>query len=181
MFWPLEHAFFSIPLALVLAGTTAVVLAAALRAGRALSLWISGIALAVPWLVGLAVKVWLMVEGQSTWPVAWFLRELPILVPVAVLMAMPLMAYSLWARHALGGRPSLGLPSRAARGCCVAGVVVGSVASMALAFTELFWQFDPEVFLAMPMIWLQYLPGAVVGGLAGWMIGKLRGSATPPG
>ncbi len=176
MFWPLEHTSFSVPLAVVLSAIAAAVLVAVLHRDRALAPWICAIALAVPWLVGLGVKAWLMALGQPTWPLRWLIRALPMLVPATVLLALPLIALAVLAQRLVMKPSLLGLGSRAARSWLIAGVVVGSVASMTLVFSEVFWQFDPIIILAMPRIWQQYAPGAVLGGIAGWLAGRYLGS-----
>ena len=176
MFWPVVHAGLSVPMALAVALITAGLLTTVLRSNRcSLTAWlagIAGVALTVPWLAGLAVKIWLMAHGQPTWPLAWFLRALPVLVPIAVLLALPPVVLALLARLILLRRAELDARSHRVREWLIAGGFVGSVVSMALAFTELFWDFDPVVFLMMPLIWLQYLPGATLGVLAGWLGGR---------
>lgn len=175
-----EHAFLSVPLAASLTVAAAVLLSFALRSERHVVASITGIAISVPWLTGLAVKVWLMHRGAPTWPLVWFMHALPMLVPVALLLALPLIVFAILARRLVLPKACLGLQTRAGRSWLVGGVVAGTVFNMVLVFTELFWIFDPIVFLAMPWIWLSYAPGALAGAVAGWLIGhEARRTSTP--
>lgn len=175
-----DHAFLSLPLAVVLTVAAAVVLLFAFRRERYIVATIAGIAVSVPWLTGLAVKIWLTYQGAPTWPFAWFVHALPMLVPVALLLALPLIVVAVLARRLVLPKACLGLQTQAGRSWLVGGVIAGAIFNMVLVFTELFWNFDPIVFLAMPWIWLSYAPGALIGGLVGWLIGhESRGSTLP--
>ncbi len=116
-----------------------------------------------------------MAHGQPTCSLSRFLLALPLTIPGSGLLALPLPAFAALAPGVLRGRAGGKKPPWR-----VLGVVTGSVASMALVMCEVFWQFDPIVFLAMPWIWLQYLPGAAVGGLVGWVAGRLLASPARP-
>jgi hypothetical protein len=175
-----EHAFLSLPLAGIVVLAAAIPLSFALRRQRYVVTTITGLAVSVPWLTGLVVKLWLMHQGQPTWPFVWFVQALPMLVPVALLLALPLILFGVLARRVLLPQPCLALHGDAARGWFVAGVVIGTLIDMVLVFTEIFWLFDPIVFLAMPSIWLAYLPGAVAGAIVGWLLGQAASSPFSP-
>jgi len=166
-----DHAFLSVPLAVSLTVVAAAVLGVAFRSRRHVLAAIIAVAVSVPWLTGLAVKLWLMHQGAPTWPFTWFLAALPMLLPVALLLALPLIVFGMLAQRFVLPKACFGLETRTGRSWLVGGVVAGTVFAMALVFTEIFWLFDPIVFLAMPWIWLAYAPGALVGAIAGWLLG----------
>jgi hypothetical protein len=172
MLWPVPHAGFAVPLAIALACATAIAMVLVLRRGRGVGLWVGTIGFVVPWIVGLAVKWWHMAHGTPTWPISWFLRALPLLLPVGLLLAAPLIVVGALYTPLLGQRPATSPASVGATAWVVGGLVVGTVGSMAIAFTEVFWVFDPMVFLGMPFIWATYAPGAALGGVAGWATGR---------
>jgi hypothetical protein len=165
-----DSLFLSIPAMVGFCIVVAILLPVILRS-RNLFLWCSGIGLVVPWLSGLAVKLWLQSRGLPTYPYSAFLEEAWLCIVASVLFAVPLMVFGVFAQRVLATRSCCGLTTQRARNCLIAGVLLGTVASMTRLFIDLFWEFDFQSLFFAPLLWIGYLDGAAVGALAGWVVG----------
>jgi hypothetical protein len=125
----------------------------------------------VPALCGAAVKLWLQAHSQRTAPWTVFriypLVGLILSAPVAGLGAVTHLCLS----RAADAR------DRALWLWLFGGVMVGTVASMTLTYVKVFssphWR---EVMVFAPFLWPSYLPGALLGGAAGWAVHRARTS-----
>lgn len=167
------HRILSVPVMIIICGAIAVLLPLILRNGRRLFLWCSGIGFVVPWLAGIAVKLWLQSRGWPThsysdyFSIGWLLAS--------VAFAFPLMIFGLFAQRVLARKPCCGLNTQRARNCMIAGVLLGTAAGMTLAFIDFFWdfQFPWMLWFVAPLLWINYIDVTAVGALAGWVVGRL--------
>lgn len=168
-----SHLAFALPLALLSGIGGGVLLARPLRRGGWRLLLVSGVmAIAIPWLAGAAVKLWLQAHGQPTYPWGWFLERLPQVVMLGALFGAPLFWVGWMAERLL---PRVGDTHRRRRWTVAAlGAMAATTAGMTLSAVALFWVFEPLAFFAAPYLWLAWAPLALAGAMAGWALGGRR-------
>ncbi|UCF31149.1 MAG: hypothetical protein JSV26_01615 [bacterium] len=130
--------------------------------------------MAMPWLVGLGVKVYLMHMGHPTWPISSFLE--PVMIPVllgstASLWSSPFLVLALLARYRIlaGDVTRMAFRDR----LWIVGLThLGGMGSAVLLFTGVFWEFD-ILYLFAPM-GLFLLPPMLLAYGAGLLAVKFR-------
>lgn len=119
----------------------------------------------VPALAGAALKLWLQVQGRPTAPWGVFLMY----PPIGVIISAPAGGLALLTRICLSR--ALDDQARSTWSWLLGGAMVGTVASMTLTFVDVFssphWD---DVVVFSPLLWPSYLPGALLGAAAGWVI-----------
>ena len=132
---------------------------------------IAGAGAVVPWLSGAAVKVFLDMMGQPTWPWSAFLNpwQLLFLLPITVWISLPFFVLA-YAAYRLLPRDFAGLTTRRSRQLFFVGGLVLGVIGAAVVFVDMFWLFSFEELL-LP-VWAGYLPYMLAGLGIGYLAGR---------
>jgi hypothetical protein len=125
----------------------------------------------LPWIVGIAVKLYLSVLGRPTVPWSYFLNigSLIFLIPVSIWWAFPYIGLAYLGRKLLS-HSFLGLQSYAARVIFLLGGLLGGCVGTIIVFVGVFWEFDP-LFVLVPF-WIDYLPYMGAGLFVGFLIAR---------
>jgi hypothetical protein len=127
---------------------------------------IVAIGMSLPWLVGIAVKLYLSMQGKPTFSLSYFLNigSILLLIPVTIWWALPFIGLAYLSRNLLY-KPIFGLQSYVARLVFILCGLLGGCIGEIIVFTGVFEEFDPMIFF-IP-VWRLYFPymlgGLVVG------------------
>lgn len=126
--------------------------------------------MALPWLVGAGVKLYLSAHGKPTIPWSYFINlgSILIFIPFTIWFSLSYIVLAYLGRMALA-RPLPGLESVVARVILILGGFVGGLIGTVKTFIDVFWVFDFLFFLAP--LWAFNIPYMLVGALAGYVFG----------
>lgn len=132
----------------------------------------------VPWLSGAAVKVFLDMTGQPTWPWSAFLSpmQLVFLLPITLWISLPFFVLA-YAAYRLLPREFAGLATRRSRQLFFLGGLVLGVVGAATVFIDMFWLFSFEELL-LP-VFVRYLPFMLAGLGIGYVAGRWASHGPP--
>lgn len=133
---------------------------------------------ALPWLCGAGVKLYLDSIGAPTWPWSAFMNPLQLvfLLPVTAWISLPFFVLA-YAVHRLMPVEFLGLLTPRSRAAFFIGGLLGGVLGAIWVFVRMFWWFDFLELLAPQ--WLGYLPHMIVGLVLGSLAGRRPGHGPP--
>ena len=125
----------------------------------------------LPWIVGIAVKLYLDTHGKPTLPWSYFIDfgTFIFLIPLSVWFAIPYIILAYVARNRLT-KPFWGLESYGARLIFISGGLVGGCIGTVMIFINVFWEFN-FLFFLIP-IWIYYIPHMLGGLFVGFLVAK---------
>ena len=146
------------------------------NSGLVWAIVLTGIAL--PWICGAGVKIYLDFSGMPTWPWSAFLSpfQLAFLLPATAWISLPFFVLA-YAAHKLLPVDFLGLVTPRSRSAFFIGGLLGGALGAIWVFVRMFWLFD-FLELLMPQ-WLGYLPHMVAGLVLGYFAGRQLGHGPP--
>ena len=119
-----------------------------------------------PWLVGLAIKVYLMTQAAPTVPIKYFIV---MVLPLSVWWAIPFIVFAFVARTSLNRR-ALSKKERDSRLTVILVAHGFGLFGMVLVFREVFVVWD-VVWVFLP-VQLAYGAAIVIGAAVGWLFTK---------
>lgn len=146
--------------------------------------FITAFGLALPWIIGIGVKLYLEIQGKPTWPWSFFFQPHILIMSLicTVWFSTPYIGLAFLAQFILS-RQSLFRTGYLERLIIIlGGFLCGSVAAVKI-FLGVFWEFDPIIFLAVSLP-ASYAPYMLIGLLGGSMVATvmawLRKPPSPP-
>jgi len=145
---------------------------------------ITAFGLALPWIIGTGVKLYLEIQGKPTWPWAFFFQPHILIVSLicTVWFATPYIGLALLAWFILSKRSFFRTGYSERLIIILGGFLCGSVAAVKI-FLSVFWEFDPIIFLAvsLPASYAAYmLIGLLGGSVVATVMVLLRKPPPPP-
>ncbi|MEP1469825.1 MAG: hypothetical protein ABJK25_02530 [Halieaceae bacterium] len=119
-----------------------------------------------PWIVGLAIKMSLMTQGQPTVPLKYFIT---MALPLSVWWASPFLVLAVVALISLS-KPGLTKTSKDSRLTVIFAAHGFGLIGMVVVFREVFIVWDP-VWVFLP-VQLSYGAAIIVGSAIGWLFTK---------
>lgn len=128
---------------------------------------IIGFGLALPWIIGTGVKLYLQIQGKPTWPWAFFFQPHILIMSLicTVWFATPYIGLAFLARFILSRQSFFRTGYSERLIIILGGFLCGSVAAVKI-FLEVFIVFDPMIFLAvsLPASYATYMLIGLLGG-----------------
>ena len=145
---------------------------------------ITAFGLALPWIIGIGVKLYLQIQGKPTWPWAFFFQPHILIMSLicTVWFATPYIGLALLAWFILSRRSFFRTGYLERLIIILGGFLCGSVAAVKI-FLSVFWEFDPIIFLAvsLPASYATYmLIGLLGGSVVATVMVLLRKPPPPP-
>jgi hypothetical protein len=127
--------------------------------------------MALPWLVGVGVKLYLSALGKPTIPWSYFINagSILLLIPFTIWFSLSYILLAYIARIVLA-KPVFGLESITGRLIFILGGFAGGLIGTVKTFIDVFWVFEFLYFLAP--LWAFNIPYMLAGALAGYVLGK---------
>jgi len=140
--------------------------------------------LALPWIVGIGVKLYLQIQGKPTWPWSFFFQPHILLISIlcTVWFASPYIGLAFLARFILSARSFFRTGYLERLIIILAGLLWGSVGSVKI-FLAIFLPFDPLIFFAFSLPALygdDMLIGLLGGSVVATVMVLLRKPTSPP-
>jgi hypothetical protein len=145
---------------------------------------ITAFGLALPWIIGTGVKLYLEIQSKPTWPWAFFFQPHIFIMSLicTVWFATPYIGLALLAWFILSRRSFFRTGYLERLIIILGGFLCGSVAAVKI-FLSVFWEFDPIIFLAvsLPASYATYmLIGLLGGSVVATVMVLLRKPPSPP-
>jgi len=145
---------------------------------------ITGFGLALPWIIGTGVKLYLEIQGKPTWPWAFFFQPHILIMSLicTVWFSTPYIGLAFLARFILSRQSFFRTGYLERLIIILGGFLCGSVAAVKI-FLEVFIVFDPMIFLAvsLPAFYATYmLIGLLGGSVVATVVVLLRKAPSPP-
>ena len=108
---------------------------------------ITAFGLALPWIIGIGVKLYLEIQGKPTWPWSFFFQPHILIMSLicTVWFATPYIGLAFLARFILPRQSFFRTGYLERLIIILGGFVCGSVAAVKI-FLSVFWEFDPIIF-----------------------------------